>query len=326
VTETSALPPALTCAPVFVVGCDRSGTTLLRLMLDTHRSLALPDESHFIIELRRGAWRRRSPATTLEKVLAHDRFKRWGLDPAHVRRLAEIAPPRSFDQVMRVVFAAYAAAHGKPRWGDKSPPYVAHVPVLAELFPDAQFIHIIRDGREVAVSLAERRWGPTTPVAGASWWRARVQMARSAGARLGSRRYLEVRLEELIAAPADVLARVCDFLGEPYDRSMMDYHHTARTRVWSSPRDPAAHRHVSSPPTLGLRDWRAGLTAGQQRAVEAAAQPLLAQLGYGGGPVSPASALRVHADRIRRLPLILARDAGFGIERLRRRIRRSAGD
>jgi hypothetical protein len=147
---------ALGCDPVFIVGCERSGTTLVRLMLDSHPAFAIPDESHFIVELHRRRRSRQAPAQTVERALAHPRFERWGLDPALVRRRIARDPPRSFASAMRVLFAAYAAVQGKPRWGDKSPPYTAHIPLLARLFPQARFVHVIRDGREVAASLASQ--------------------------------------------------------------------------------------------------------------------------------------------------------------------------
>ena len=282
--EVSPTPRALNCPPVFVVGCPRSGTTLLRLMLDSHPSLAIPDESHFIVDLY-GRWLgvRSSPALALERVLAHPRFLRWGLDPAVVRRLAAATRPSSYNDVMVTVFAAYASAHGKPRWGDKTPPYVARIALLAELFAGAQFIHIIRDGREVAASLAAHHWGPSTPMAAASFWKAQVRKGRQAGRQLPPGCYLEVRLEELIKEPELVLRTVCDFLHEPFAPAMLEYSRTARQRVWSgagSDPERSDHRHLVLPPTPGLRAWRAGLSAPDQRAVEAAAQPLLGALGY----------------------------------------------
>ena len=301
------------CAPVFVVGCPRSGTTLLRLMLDSHPSLAIPDESHFVVELYgHTGWlaARRSPAHTLERVLDHVRFARWGLDPAVVRQMAAITAPSSYAEVMRTVFAAYAAANGKRRWGDKSSPYLAHIPLLAELFPGAQFIHIIRDGREVAASLASQRWGPPTPIAAASLWKARVRNGISAGRQRPSGQYLEVRLEDLIAQPERVLRGVCEFLHEPFAQDMLEYHRTGQQRVWSGhPQDPeyVDHGHVSLPPTAGLRNWRTELSAAEQRALEAAAQPLLGELGYAADRPALRAVLRVEADSLRRLPGTLKR-------------------
>jgi hypothetical protein len=276
---------ALGCA-VFIVGCPRSGTTLLRLMLDSHPSLAIPDESHFIVELHDPA-RQLTPAQLtdeiLERVFGHERFERWKFSPAAVRNMAAITRPLTYSEVIGTVFAAYAAAQGKRRWGDKSPPYLLNIPLLADLFPQARFIHIIRDGREVATSLAAHEWGPPTPVAAASVWQRQVRTGRRAGRQLPAERYLELRLENLIAEPGRVLREACEFLDEPFAPEMLEYHRTAAKRVWTGEAgDPKAvdHSNVRFLPTPGLRDWRAGLSAVQQQAVEAAAQPLLGELGY----------------------------------------------
>lgn len=301
------MPAAHSSDPLFVVGCERSGTTLLRLMLDSHPSLAIPNESHFIVGLhRRSSWfaAKRSPVQTLERVLEDESFARWGLDPALVRQLAAVTKPSSYAEVMRTVFATYAAIEGKPRWGDKSPTYLIHIPLLAELFPGAQFIHVIRDGREVATSLAAQAWGPPSAIAAAAVWKTRVREGRRAGSRLPSGRYLEVRLEQLVDQPEHVLRDICGFLHEPFAPEMLDYHLRRREQVRSVKRayPITDHRHLSLPPTRGLRDWRAGLTVTDQLAVEAAAQPLLHELGYAARDTSLRAALRVLADRLRWLP------------------------
>jgi len=302
---------------VFVVGCSRSGTTLLRLMLDGHPSLAVPDESHFIVSVHRSHAARRDPQLALHRALRHERFLRWGLDRSLVCELAAVAPPRSYSEAMALIFAAYAQREGKPRWGDKTPPYATKLPLLSALFPTAQFIHLIRDGREVAASLFAHRWGPTTPIACASYWRAQVGAARRDGLALGPERYQEVRLEQLIAEPERVLREICKFIGEPYSPLMLGYQ--SRTgRVWS---DEVDHRHLALPPTAGLRNWRAGLRASDALALEAAAQPLLSQLGYAQQrPVSPRTRLWMRADVVRRVPRIVAREAWTHGVAMRRKV------
>lgn len=305
-TSVSPAPlrPLEDSRPFFIVGCPRSGTTLLRLMLDQHPSLAIPDESHFVVEL----WHHRHdsrPADVAELVLAHPRFQRWGVDPDLVRRAVTEARPRSYAELMHLIFAAYAQSRGKPRWGDKSPPYLGYIGRLATIFPTAQFVHLIRDGREVAVSLSGHAWGQPSAIAAATFWRRQVAKGRRAGRRLGRGRYLEVRYEELLRRPHQVLSSICEFLGEPFTPRLLDYRSAAAASVWSgTPGDPdyVDHRHLAEPLTEGIRDWREGLTPGQQQAIDTAAQPLLRELGYSSQPRSLAALVRVQVDQVRRLP------------------------
>jgi Sulfotransferase family len=265
--------------PFFIVGSPRSGTTLLRQMLDGHPRLAIPDESHFVVGLAPRWWRRRR-AVTVDDVLAHPRVARWDVPPDELRAGAAVTDDAGFAEVVGAVFGAYASAHGKARWGDKTPGYVTHLPFLADLFPDSQFVHVLRDGREVAASLADWSWGPPSAVSGAFWWVHKVQAGRRAGRRLPADRYLEVRLEDLIADPEATLREVCRFLGEEYDPALLDY----PDRVAAAGPGPAQERHLVAPPTPGLRAWRDGLPNRAQEAVEQVCRRTLADLGY---PVPP---------------------------------------
>jgi hypothetical protein len=277
--------------PIFVVGAPRSGTTLLRLMLDCHPRISIPDESHFVVGLAARRLRLRNrPAVALERILVHRRFRHWQLDEAAVRAAFAARQPATFADVVRVVFECEAAAHGKARWGDKTPTYVADISLLARLFPDAMFLHIIRDGREVAASMAERGWGRPSAVSAAYWWRRLVRTGRAAGHALGPDRYLEVRHEALAANPGHQLRTVCAFLGEDYDDAMLRYPEAAAVRVRRGTGDLVARPDKAGlllPPTPGLRDWRAGLSPAVQAQVEAACGPMLRTLGYAAHPQPP---------------------------------------
>jgi hypothetical protein len=178
----------------------------------------------------------------------------------------------------------------------KMPNYVLHITRLAELFPDAQFVHVLRDGREVSASLVERPWGPRRAVAAALQWVRSVRTGLSAGRALGPERYMEVRLEDLVADPEQRLREICRFLAEEYVPGMLDYPERASAAPLAGTRD---HEHVGRPPTAGLRDWRAKLSARDQAAVEAACRDLLAELGYAPGRASLGGSLSVALERAR---------------------------
>lgn len=125
-------------------------------------------------------------------------------------------------------------------------------------------------------------WGPETAEEAAVWWRTRVEVARRAGETLGPDRYIEVRFEDLTAAPAAELARVTDFLGIPWAPQMLRYHHRSPASILEHmPEDrQQAHANLRRPPDPKLRDWRREMPAASQLAFETLAGDLLDDPGY----------------------------------------------
>jgi hypothetical protein len=246
----------------------------VRLMLDSHPRLAVPPESQFIVQ---GPGPAEDIPAALERILAHHRFKEWNLPEAWVR--SEVARRRieTYAALIDCVFGLFAEAQGKRRWGDRTPQHAFYVPRLVQLFPQAQFIHVIRDGREVASSIYEHRWTGSV-ITAADHWRRTVAAGRR-WARLGPTRYHEIRLEAVIDSPAETLRDVCAFLGEPYAPQMLEYHRDARMRVPDAEWARSDHSNTERAPTVGLRDWTAGLSRREVMAVEAVCARQLRQLG-----------------------------------------------
>lgn len=269
---------------VFLVGCERSGTTLLRAILSAHSELAIPGESYFIIEMLRCRSRyEREGHLNQERFVndlsAHRWFARWSLPVTHIERALERRRPRDVPGALRAVFEAYAESQGKARYGDKTPRYVLELPLLAESFPEARFIHIIRDGRDVALSLVERTHRrPNSVGEAAMFYRRAVSLGRRAGRTLGSR-YMEVCYEQLVETPATVTSQICEFVGLEYEDRMLRYYDDADAIVASFDR-PEFHHNLFRPPSPKLRDWRSAMTAHQQHLFEVIAGPLLRDLGY----------------------------------------------
>ena len=266
--------------PLIVLGVRRSGTTLLRVMLDRNHSLAVPDESYFVPQLARRHRGSVDPDAFVDDLRRLPTLVEWGLPPDAVAR--RLRPGMTTGDAIAAVFGAYAAEQDKARWGDKTPLYMQYLPLLERLFPRALYVHLIRDGRDAATSFLEvpegimsAGWGHPRDAAGfAAQWATEVRAARELGARVGAARYLEVRYEELVAAPGEELRRVCAFARLEYDDGMLGY--VGRT-------DSARKDHqkrLDEPPRVGVRDWRTELPAGEVAAFEAIAGDLLHALGY----------------------------------------------
>ncbi|MGH2967789.1 MAG: sulfotransferase family protein [Solirubrobacteraceae bacterium] len=270
---------------LFVVGCPRSGTTLLQRMLDAHPLLAVSNDPHFI-PFAPGVRDGRDPPVTPELVdwlLGYRTFGRLGLGEQHVRAAA--ADASTYRQFVAALYDAFGAERGKPLAGEKTPRYVRYLPLLHALFPGARIVHLLRDGRDVTLSTLEwarpdrgpgrfRLWSEHPVAVCALSWRWHVTTGRRDGAGLGGL-YAEVRYEELVTAPEPALRRIADHLDLPFSDRMLSFH-VGRERD-----DPGlSAKDAWRPPTPGLRDWRTELAPDDLELFEALAGDLLSRLGY----------------------------------------------
>lgn len=218
-----------------VVGSPRSGTTLLRLMLDAHSELSIPPETGFLTlgpnlrgngeQLRRNFYDaivnygHPGPSWNDFEISKEDFWS----------ALSEITP-FSVAEGYRAFYRLYATRRGKPRWGDKTPVYCKHLDTIRQLLPEARFIHIIRDGRDAALSLRRMWFSPGWEIeTQASYWRECIVSARRAGA--GHADYLEIHYEDLVLNTRATLERVCEHINLTYEDAMLNYHERAHDRL-----------------------------------------------------------------------------------------------
>ena len=276
---------------LFIVGCPRSGTTLLKRMVNAHPYIAIPHESHWIprwYEERRGL----TPEgfvnpDLISSLLEYARFGRLGLSREDLEALIKSGEPVSYSTFVSGVFDLYGKAQGKPLVGDKTPGYARRLRTLHTLWPQARFVHLIRDGRDVCLSainwsrkanyFAERfpTWSEDPVTTAALWWEWHVRLAREMGSSLGPDLYYEIRYESLITKPAEECESLCAFLGVPDRKGMLSFHE-GRTRT-DKGRDA---KHAWLPVTAGLRDWRVQMLAKDVERFEAVAGDLLDELDY----------------------------------------------
>jgi Sulfotransferase family len=218
-----------------IVGSPRSGTTLLRLMLDAHSELAIPPETGFLTigeaiegqgdKLREGFFQAlvsySQPAPSwADFEISTESF--WAA-------LVDITPFNISDGY-RAFYRLYAARHGKSRWGDKTPIYCRYLNEIRRVLPESRFIHIIRDGRDAALSLRHMWFSPGWAIeTQASYWRDCVLSARRAG--VGCNDYMELRYEDLILDPRKTLLRICDHISLSFEEAMLFYYERAPVRL-----------------------------------------------------------------------------------------------
>ena len=281
-----------------IIGSPRSGTTLLRLMLDAHPDLAIPPETGFLV-----------PCTTLGDegaVSREDFFQTVSRYPAEAPgwhdfqisqdtfRAALLAiEPFTVADGIRAFYRLYASRFDKSRWGDKTPLYCMHVQSIEALLPEARFVHIIRDGRDVALSLRSMWFAPGRDIETlATHWRQCVTTGRQQGARC--RHYMEVRYEQLVEDSRKVLSEICAFLALDFDDRMLRYHELAPERlrehqgrhrpdgsvvVTHEQRLGQQYRTTQPPDASRVSVWKQEMPRDEQQRFEAIAGDVLGEFG-----------------------------------------------
>ncbi|WP_030175176.1 sulfotransferase family protein [Spirillospora albida] len=281
------MSPALCTSdrPIFVLGCPRSGTTLLQLMLHSHPRIAIPAETRFLLNVYRarinfgdlGDPENRRMLARWITDRKETKFGDLGLDADQVVEEIVAGPP-TVGSAIGIVFRSYARSHGKPRWGDKRPSYFKHIPTLQRMFPNAQFIHLIRDGRDCVASLQEMPWYHLDVHHAISAWREAIDTGRKMADRLGPDTFYELQYERLVADPADELTRLCAFLGEEFHPSMADPRDVAKETVPSRKKWHDRTHSAVTPTRVG--SWAQRLEPWQIALAETAFGDRLTDYGY----------------------------------------------
>lgn len=257
-------------------------------MLAAHPRLAIPPESHFIPDLLRLERRAGGLDAQREEIarllVTHDRLVDFELGAAFIRDTVQTLQPLTTRTITEALFAEYARRHDKPRWGDKTPRYCGFVPELRTVFPEARFIHVIRDGRDTALSSWKAAFGPRTWVAAAYKWRDSIRATQRGIRAVPADTVLEVRYEELLRYPETILSRVCDFIGEQFHAEMLCYSEQAERLVPSW--EKQWHARLSGPVDgSNAGKWRKQLSPEQIALIQHIAGRELTAYGYDLVPV-----------------------------------------
>lgn len=187
--------------PIFIVGSERSGTTLMRSLINAHPNISCGEETHFL--------------SGLEGIVG----SKW--------RLMKDYPfeKEYWYEKIRELFDGFktetAEKQGKSRWGDKTPIYVLKLDFINTLFPDCQVIHMIRDGRDVVASSMDR-WGYRRGLSATKRWGKSVRAGQAFGRSVSPEKYIEIKYEELVLDSEGTMQRVCEFLQEPWEPELLE--------------------------------------------------------------------------------------------------------
>ena len=259
--------------PFFVVGSDRSGTTMLMMMLDAHPGLGVSRESWFLIDLMdalplNGTLNREHIDRAFEIISQHPRWQRWSIPDSALKSQLEGLVDTDLAGLVEAVFQLDLERSHKTRWGDKTPAYVCEIRRIHSMFPQAQFIHIIRDARDVCISLRNVGWHGPTLTNMARYWRQQVLSGIEAGRALGPDLYLEVPYEELVTSTEHTLRQICTFLGEPFNPDMLAWYDLTAEKTSDRPMRFQT-KLGRAPRTSDIERWKDEMSAVDVAIIEA---------------------------------------------------------
>lgn len=265
---------------LFIGGCSRSGTTLLGAMIGAHSTCICSPESHFKIDVMRALARKMTepkPTALVSLIQRHWRFKIWELELEPLSALSN--NNASFDQILHWIVAQYAQQQGKPNaqiWVDHTPENISYTQSLLDIFPQARFIHLVRDGRAVAASILPLDWGPNSIIKASRWWMRMTSFGLAAEKTLGSEFVLRVKYEDLVLKPETTMQTVSQFMGIDYEPAMLQ-----ATGFNPPSYTTRQHKLVGGKPDASVVNrWEQKLTARQIEIFEHQTRDFLTYLGY----------------------------------------------
>ncbi len=278
--------------PIFIVGAPRSGTSLLRVMLNRHPNIGLCDETYFFYYVyhRQNAFgdlqNIENRRIVIERYLETARVRRLGLDLDALKQFL-LEEGTNYENLFIAFLKFYAESFGKNRYGEKTPQHAFEAEIISRIYPDCRLIHIVRDPRDVVASLKRMPWGSKSVAANARLW---VNSVKAAEKCKNNENFLRVGYETLVSDSEAELRLICEFISEPFDERMLETESKEKQDLeWWFQR---AQKSVS---TNRIEKWRDELTAGEAAVVEWIAGETMKMTGYSATAENPSPAEKIAA-------------------------------
>lgn len=248
--------------PFFIIGTKRGGTTLLRMMVNSHPALAVPPESHFLIPMLKQVPMLKPLGVAEQKkvrnlILSAGRFNTWQTTEEELMVLFDSFPMEiRFQDIIDAVFRLEIQKMGKSRWGDKTPEYLQIIDGLGLLFPEAKFIFLVRDGRDVIDSLKAKGWEGWSVFQRSKYWADGIKGIRKF-MMYNPRNSLLVKYEDLVLYSEQELRKICDFLEEDYSPTMLEYHKDFEQNITAVEKENKIHTKLGRLPSRDdIQKWK----------------------------------------------------------------------
>lgn len=268
--------------PFFILSCARSGSSLLSRMLNSHPLLAVPPESHlfnifypwlpYYDDLSDPQRQQR----LVDDILSTPHIQHWVPKLEREQVLSSIGTG-DFRGIVDAILTAWATSQNKSHWGEKTPQHIHYWPAIIECFPNAHFIHLVRDGRDVAMSHLRAPFGAKTVFSAARRWKAELSEVEKLKSAVKRENFCEVRYEDLLDNPEHELARVCNAVDESYVPEMLNFYEKPLTDYTES-----TNQENLQQPLLrsNKQKWRREMSSDQIHVFEAIAYDTLLRYGY----------------------------------------------
>ncbi len=270
--------------PVFVVGVPRSGTTLLRLMLNAHSHISLGPETHFFREIWEkrndyGDLRNKDNLLILWEKYSHTKyFRDFGYSDIDLVKRLIVESVENYADFLRILLEIYANNNDKNVWGEKTPDHLFNVPEIVEWYHDARIIHVIRDPRAVCASIAKVPWASDDVVSNSRVWNRYLAFANKLKNGKYGNSIIEIRYEDLIHTTEEVLNEICSFLEIEFESGMLEFYRDSSRFV---EKDEPWKNNVMLPLNKqSIEKWKQELSTMQQNEIEAKAQHYMCEYGY----------------------------------------------
>lgn len=274
-------------APIFVIGPERSGTTLLMTILGCHPRIAVPEVAWYYPrfypylptygDLDIPA----SLRTLVEEMIFGLKTPFWGV-PVNPKTIVDevlaYIQQASFAGVYNGILSWYAAHQNKPRWGEKTPGNLFFVDAILADFPNAKFLYLVRDGRDASAEYLESAFGATNIYSAAILWKLCQDAVKPWREKLKGTQWLDIHYETLVREPIAILQEVCRFLGEDYDPDILQFHQTEIAQRRAQTKDHKPLGHPISDRYVGI--YKELLSRRDQRIFAGIAGEELSLLGY----------------------------------------------
>lgn len=306
-------------APIFIVGANRSGTTLLRLILNAHSQVAIPDEINYFYSFwgKAGYDHWWAPSLTADDYVAFvDDFlqKNQAITPEldmETLRADILTGPHDLRRPYQLLLEAWAHCHGKTRWGEKTPGNLFYSHLILSMFPDARFIHIVRDPRAVVHSMQRVSFFPTDIIFNALNLRKTLNEGRAIFQRdVPPSQRIVVRYEDLVHDPVPTIRRICSFADLEYEPGMLAFHEDAAqymTEAASTSFNATATRPLSKD---RVDAWTQQMTSEEVTLTEIVTREIMTEFGYNPND---------HSLPVRRWPEFAAKYSYWHVHRWRNR-------